>query len=71
MAKNLSIERKVKLKSLVKTAKNEVSTVNEGGDFFSVGTIFQFDGHLHKILFAHLPSAPYPGHSSGCLALEH
>jgi Cupin len=38
MAKDLSIEKKVKFKSLFKTAKNGVLTVNEGGDFFSVGT---------------------------------
>jgi AraC-like DNA-binding protein len=63
MAKDLSIEKKVKIESLFKTAKNGVLIVNEGGDFFSVGTIFQFDGHLHKIMFAHLPSAIHiPGH---------
>jgi AraC-like DNA-binding protein len=63
VAKDLSIARKLKIESLFNTAKNGVLTVNEGGDFFAVGTIFQFDGHLHKIMFAHLPSAIHvPGH---------
>jgi Cupin len=41
MAKDLSIEKKVKIESLFKTAKNGVLIVNEGGDFFSVGTILE------------------------------
>lgn len=71
MAKDLSIEKKVRFESLFKTAKNGVLTVNEGGDFFSVGTIFQFDGHLHKIMFAHLPSAIYiPGNLNQAAVLR-
>ncbi|MDR3613269.1 MAG: AraC family transcriptional regulator [Candidatus Obscuribacterales bacterium] len=63
VARDLSIQKKIKVESLFRTAKNGVLTVNEGGDFLSVGTIFQFDGHLHKIIFAHLPSVIHiPGH---------
>jgi AraC-like DNA-binding protein len=63
VAKDLSIEKKVEIKYFFETARNGVLTVNGGGDFFSVGTIFQFEGHLHKIMFAHLPPAIHiPGH---------
>ena len=30
-------------------------TCNGGGDFYSLGAYFQFDGYLPKIMFGHLP----------------
>jgi AraC-like DNA-binding protein len=63
VAKGPSPRKPVKLESLLKTVRNGVMTLNGGGDFFSIGTHFQFEGHLPKILFAHLPPAIHiPGH---------
>jgi AraC-like DNA-binding protein len=63
VAQDLSIKKKISVESLFQTAKNGVLTANGGGDFFAVGIIFQFDGHLHKIMFAHLPAVIHiPGH---------
>jgi AraC-like DNA-binding protein len=39
-----------------KTLRNGVMTINGGGDCLSIGTQFQFDGHLTKVIFARLPS---------------
>jgi AraC-like DNA-binding protein len=62
-SKNPAPKKTIKLESLYKTVRNGVMTVNGGGEFFSIGTHFQFDGHLPKLLFAHLPPAIHvPGH---------
>ncbi len=40
---------------LFRTRKNGVMTVNGGGESFSIGTHFIFEGHLPRIVFAQLP----------------
>ena len=71
VARSPSIKKRIKIESLFKTAKNGVLTVNGGGDFFSIGNLFQFDGHFHKIMFAHLPPAIHiPGHSDEAAVLR-
>ena len=39
----------------LKTLHNGVMTLNGGGDSFSVGAQFQFEGHLPSLVFARLP----------------
>jgi AraC-like DNA-binding protein len=71
IAKSPTPNKAVKIESLVKTARNGVMTVNGGGDSFSVGIHFLFDGHLPKLLFAHLPSIIHiPGHSDQAAVLR-
>ena len=71
VAKNLFIKRSVSLESLLKNSKNGVMTVNGGGEYFGIGTQFQFDGHLPRILFAHLPRAIHiPAHSDQAAILR-
>jgi len=56
-------KKAIKLESILKTAKNGVMTINGGGDSFSIGIHFQFEGPFSKLLFAHLPPVIYiPGH---------
>jgi AraC-like DNA-binding protein len=57
IARTPSVKKRIKIESLLKIARDGVMTVNGGGDFFSIGTHFQFEGHFPKIVFAHLPTA--------------
>lgn len=63
VAKDLLVKKRVQADVIFGTAQNGVTTWNGGGDFFSIGTYFQFDGHLTKIVFGHLPPVIHiPGH---------
>lgn len=63
VAKDLTIEEKINVETLYSSAKNGVLSISPGGEFLSVGNIVQFDGHLHKIMFANLPPVIHiPGH---------
>lgn len=55
LAKDLSIKRKARAEDVMEAAKDGVATYNGGGDFLLIGALFQFEGHLPKIMFEHLP----------------
>jgi AraC-like DNA-binding protein len=56
LSKSPSIRRKQQFYDLLSNSKGEVTTCNGGGDFFSIGTVFEFKGHLPQVLFGRLPS---------------
>jgi AraC-like DNA-binding protein len=56
VASDPSVKKRIQIEDLVATKKNGTMTINGGGEFLSIGTHFQFEGHLAKILFANLPS---------------
>lgn len=63
VANKLPAKKKVFLETRVTPSQKGVITLNKGGDYFGIGTHFQFDGPLSKIIFARLPSAIHiPGH---------
>ena len=63
VASDVSVQEKINAESLYATAARGVLKVGSGGDFLSAGTVVQFDGHLHKIVFANMPSVIHvPGH---------
>lgn len=57
MASDPSTKKRIKLEDIKKDAQSHRLVINGGGDGFSMGTYFKFDGHLPKILFARLPPA--------------
>ncbi len=63
VAKELSIKKRVSAQVLFANAQNGVMTWNGGGDFMAIGTYFEFDGPLPKIVFGQLPAVIHiPGH---------
>jgi AraC-like DNA-binding protein len=71
VANSLFVKRKVHLYSLFKDSKNGVITLNGGGGYFGFGTVFQFDGHLPRVLFARLPQVIHvPAHSDEAAILR-
>ena len=55
LATHLSMKTRLRAERLYGTAKDGVARCNGGGDFFVVGTIFRFEGHLTSIVFGRLP----------------
>lgn len=55
LAKDLAIKRRVRPEQFYEHAHDGVVTLHGGGDFFCIGTVTQFEGHLPKILFGRLP----------------
>jgi AraC-like DNA-binding protein len=56
VASDPSVKKRISMEDLVATKRNGTMTINGGGEFLSIGTHFQFEGHLPKILFGNLPS---------------
>jgi len=55
VAKDLSIKKRIKAEAIIRSAQNGISTLNGGGDFYSITAHFGLDGHLPKILFGQFP----------------
>ena len=55
LASNLSLKKRFRAEALFAQAQDGVATCNGGGEFFVVGIIFRFQGHLPSVLFARLP----------------
>ena len=55
LASNLSLKNRFQAAELFAQAENGYASCNGGGDFFVVGTIFRFQGHLPSVLFGRLP----------------
>ena len=55
LASDLSLPQRDRAEHLYLHAKEGVAICNGGGQFFVVGTIFRFEGHLPSLLFDRLP----------------
>lgn len=55
VTKDLSIKKRIKAEDIIGSAQNGISTLNGGGDFYSITAHFGLEGHLPKILFGQLP----------------
>jgi AraC-like DNA-binding protein len=56
IASDLSLKKRFRHEDIFATIKNGIATFNGGGDFFSMTAIFEFEGHLPKIVLGQLPS---------------
>jgi AraC-like DNA-binding protein len=56
VASDPSVKKRLKMKDLLVLQRNGVITINGGGELLSIGTHFEFDGHLPKLLFGNLPN---------------
>jgi AraC-like DNA-binding protein len=73
IAADLSVKRRLQAHRLQWKAQDGVVSVvcNGGGDFFSVGSGFQLDGHFQQIVFGRLPSVIYiPAHAEQAAVLR-
>ena len=73
VAADLSIKRRLQAHRLRWKAQDGVVAVecNGGGEFFSVGSAFQLDGHFQEIVFGRLPSVIYvPAHAEQAAVLR-
>ena len=55
LATNLSLKKRFRAEALFSQAPDGVATCNGGGEFFVVGIVFRFQGHLSSLLFDRLP----------------
>jgi AraC-like DNA-binding protein len=55
VTKDLSIKKRIKAEAIIGSAQEGISTLNGGGDFYSITAHFGLEGHLPKILFGQLP----------------
>ncbi len=55
LATNLSLKKRFRAEAPFFQAQDGVATCNGGGEFFAVGIIFRFQGHLPSLLFDRLP----------------
>ncbi len=64
LTSDLSIKKRLRAEELFSQSQDGYVSCNGGGDFFVVGTIFRFEGHLPSILFDRLPPIIYIDGSS-------
>ncbi len=55
VTKDLAIQKRTRVETIMASARNGILTLNGGGDFYSITAHFGLEGHLPKILFAQLP----------------
>jgi len=55
LSNSLSLKKRWKAQELFAVGKDGNAVCQGGGDFFVIGTIFRFEGHLPSILFGRLP----------------
>ncbi|QDK39366.1 AraC family transcriptional regulator [Bdellovibrio sp. NC01] len=53
---DLDAKKRIRMEDLHKTKTGGVMTINGGGEMLSIGTHFEFEGHLPKVLFEGLPT---------------
>jgi AraC-like DNA-binding protein len=73
MAADLGIKKRLPLHQLNWKAEDGVLSVvcNGGGEFFAVGSAFQFDGHFQEIVLGRLPSVIHiPAHAEQAAVLR-
>lgn len=64
VATDLSLRERSRAEELYKDAKDGIAICNGGGQFFVVGIIFRFQGHLPPVLFGRLPAVIHINGSS-------
>src|SRR5581483_7136309 len=70
---DLSIKKRLDVLRLARRAQDGVVTVvcNGGGDFLSVGSALQLDGHFQEIVFGRMPSVIHvPSHAEQAAVLR-
>jgi AraC-like DNA-binding protein len=73
MASHLSIKKRQPLRRVIRSAHDGVMRLvcNDGGDFLSIGTAFQLEGHFQQIVFGRLPSVIHiPAHADQAAVLR-
>lgn len=55
LATNLELKKRVRAERLYMEAQSGLAVCHGGGDFFTAGPIFSFEGHLPSLLFRRLP----------------
>lgn len=73
LASDLSIKKRQPLERVIRSAKDGVMQLvcNDGGDFLTIGTAFQLEGHFQQIVFGRLPSVIYvPAHADQAAVLR-
>jgi AraC-like DNA-binding protein len=73
VAADLSVKRRLQPHQLIGKSQDGVVSVvcNGGGEFFSVGSAFQLDGHFQEIVFGRLPSVIHvPAHAEQAAVLR-
>ncbi len=73
VAADLSVKRRLQAHQLIGKAQDGVVSVvcNGGGEFLSVGSAFQLDGHFQEIVFGRLPSVIHvPAHAEQAAVLR-
>ncbi len=72
LARDLKVRKRVSVATLAHARnKNGVVVLNGGGDTFSIGAFFRFDGHFSKIAFHSLPPVIHiPAHSDQAAVLR-
>ena len=56
LATDLSLEERFRAEVIFPEGKHGAARCNGGGDFYVLGTIFRFQGHLAKVLLKRLPA---------------
>lgn len=73
MASDLAIKKRQPLERVIRSAEAGVMQLvcNDGGDFLSVGTAFQLEGHFQSIVFGRLPPLIHiPAHADQAAVLR-
>jgi AraC-like DNA-binding protein len=55
LTNDLSLKKRLRAQQLFALEKDGTAVCQGGGEFFVIGTIFRFEGHLPSILFGRLP----------------
>lgn len=73
MASDLSIKKRQSLAQVIREARDGAMRLvcNDGGDFLSVGSAFQLEGHFQEIVFGRLPPLIHiPAHADQAAVLR-
>jgi len=73
MASDLSIKKRQPLRRVIRSAHDGVMRLvcNDGGDFLSIGTAFQLEGHFQQIVLSRLPPVIHiPAHADQAAVLR-
>ncbi|HEX7666097.1 MAG TPA: AraC family transcriptional regulator [Polyangiaceae bacterium] len=73
MTSDPSIKKRQPLRRVIRSAQDGVMRLvcNDGGDFLSIGTAFQLEGHFQEIVFGRLPSLIHiPAHADQAAVLR-
>ena len=64
LATNLTLVKRFRAEEIFSQAEQGIANCNGGGDFFVLGIIFRFQGHLSSVLFDRMPALVHVDGSS-------